>query len=58
VREAIRGLRLELALTWNGGISILRMIERSGYDVLGGRPRLRLHNKLSVLIRSLPPGFR
>jgi squalene synthase HpnC len=42
-------LRFELALTWNGGMAILRKIEQSGYAVLAKRQHLSLLDKLSVL---------
>jgi squalene synthase HpnC len=42
-------LRFELALTWNGGMAILRKVEQSGYSVLAQRQHLTLLDKLSVL---------
>jgi phytoene synthase len=39
--EAVRlPLRLELRLTWLGGMRVLDKIERSGYTVFGNRPKL------------------
>ncbi len=48
-----RNLRLELRLTWRGGMEILRKIENAGYDVLKERPRLSKKDKLTLLIRSI-----
>jgi phytoene/squalene synthetase len=44
---------LELRLTWNGGMKILKKIEQAGFDVLNHRPRLTLVNKASLLLSSL-----
>ena len=46
-------LGLELRLTWNGGMTILQKIERSGYSVLGGRPVITTTDKLRILAASL-----
>ena len=48
-----RDLKLELRLTWRGGMKILRKIENAGYDVFGERPTLSKKDKLGLLIRSL-----
>ena len=48
-----RDLKLELRLTWRGGMEILRKIENAGYDVFGERPTLSKKDKLGLLIRSL-----
>lgn len=48
-----RDLRLELRLVWLGGMSILRKIERNRYDVFNRRPKVRMWNKLSILLRGL-----
>ena len=48
-----RNLKLELRLTWRGGMKILRKIENAGYDVLKERPRLSKKDKLMLLIRSM-----
>ena len=42
VVEAPPDLHLELALTLNGGLRILRKIERASYDVLNRRPKLSI----------------
>jgi hypothetical protein len=44
---------LELRLTWNGGMKILKKIERAGFDVLNHHPRLTLVDKASLLLSSL-----
>ncbi len=46
-------LGLELRLTWNGGMTILRKIEQSGYDVLRGRPTITTGDKLRILATAL-----
>lgn len=48
-----RDLRLELRLIWFGGMSVLRKIERSRYDVFRQRPKLGFWTKLAILIRGL-----
>jgi phytoene/squalene synthetase len=48
-----RDLKLELRLTWRGGMEILRKIEEGDYDVLSRRPSLSRADKLVLLIRSL-----
>lgn len=48
-----KDLRLELRLTWNGGMRILSKIERSDYKVLTHRPRLSLLDKATLLVSSL-----
>ncbi|MGA9121512.1 MAG: squalene synthase HpnC [Bacteroidota bacterium] len=53
IRAAVRSLRFELSLTWQGGMRILRLIERSDYHVLSGRPRLGWLDKLAVVTRGL-----
>lgn len=50
---ARRELRLELTLTWHGGMTILRKIENAGYDVFARRPRLNLFDKLSLFGRAV-----
>ena len=47
-----RNLKLELRLTWRGGMEILRKIEDRGYDVLTKRPVLSKKDKLVLLARS------
>ena len=46
-------LSLELAVTCNGGMKILDLIDRSNYAVLRQRPFLQWKDKLSVLLSSL-----
>jgi len=46
-------LGLELRLTWNGGMTILRKIEAAGYNVLGARPIITTGDKLRILTASL-----
>ncbi len=53
LQEVGKDLRLELRLTWNGGMRILKKIERSDYNVLANRPTLSLFDKASLLISSL-----
>lgn len=53
LRKVGKQLRLEMLLTWNGGMTILRKIEAVGCDVLSHRPRLTARDKLLILGRSL-----
>jgi squalene synthase HpnC len=46
-------LRMELKMTWKGGMRILKKIERQDYDVLARRPSLSLWDKTSILFSSL-----
>jgi phytoene synthase len=46
-------LRMELKLTWKGGMRILKKIERQDYDVLTLRPSLSWLDKTSILTSSL-----
>ncbi len=46
-------LRIELRLTWLGGMRILDKIERSGYTVLEDRPTLTWMDAAGMLARSL-----
>ena len=48
-----KDLQLELKLIWFGGMGILKMIEKSKYDVLQERPRLRTSDKMMILLRGL-----
>lgn len=51
--ESVRQpLRMELRLTWLGGMRILDKIEQSGYTVLENRPTLGLTDVLGMLVRS------
>ena len=49
LRSVTPALRFELRLTWNGGVAILKKIERTGFTVLTKRQHLSLLDKLSVL---------
>ncbi len=53
VSEATPRLRFELGLTLNGGMTILRKIERASYDVLHGRPELTVGDIARVFLVSL-----
>jgi squalene synthase HpnC len=46
-------LRMELNLTWKGGMRILKKIEQQDYNVLACRPSLSLLDKTSILFSSL-----
>lgn len=46
-------LGVELSLTWNGGMTILRKVKRSGSDVLRDRPVVTTTDKLKILKASL-----
>jgi len=46
-----RDILLELRLVWLGGMSILRRIERAGYDVYTMRPTLTIPGKAMLLVR-------
>lgn len=46
-------LRMELKLTWKGGMRILKKIERQDYDVFARRPSLSLVDKTAILLSSL-----
>jgi squalene synthase HpnC len=46
-------LKMELKLTWNGGMRILKKIEQQDYNVLARRPSLSLLDKTSILFSSL-----
>jgi phytoene/squalene synthetase len=52
VNEATSRLRLQLALTINGGMTILRKIERASFDVLSRRPTLSVADITIMLIAS------
>lgn len=55
LRSVTPELRFELALTWNGGVGILKKIEQTGYTVLAKRQHLSLLDKLSVFGSALRP---
>ncbi|MBI5215343.1 MAG: squalene synthase HpnC [Ignavibacteriae bacterium] len=48
-----KDLQLELKLVWFGGMSILRKIEKVGFDVFANRPKLSTPNKIGILLRGL-----
>jgi squalene synthase HpnC len=48
---AERDIALELRLVWLGGMTILRAVERGGYDVYDRRPTLRFSDKAGILLR-------
>lgn len=48
---AEREIALELRLVWLGGMTILRELDRSGYDVFDSRPTLGTRRKLGILLR-------
>ncbi len=50
-----RELSFELKLTWNGGTRILQKIHDKEYDVLSGRPKLSVLDKIGIFIYSFLP---
>ncbi len=53
VCDGVHGrLRLELRLTWLGGLTILDRLERGAFDVFEARPRLRKHDLWPLLWRA------
>lgn len=53
IERVPKRFRLELALTWHGGMRILRRIERMGHDTRKRRPALTLLDKAAMLFTSL-----
>jgi squalene synthase HpnC len=53
VNEATKKLRFELALTWNGGMTILKKIEQASYNVLKNRPTISVADKISILTQTI-----
>jgi len=51
--EAPGGIGFHLSLVWHGGVRILEMIETTGGDVLGRRPKLGKADILRLLLRAL-----
>jgi phytoene synthase len=51
--EAKRDLRLELRLTWLGGMSILKKVERLGGQILHRRPVLSRIDVLGIFLRGV-----
>jgi len=47
------GLRLQLRLTWWGGVTILRKIQRMSFMALSARPAIRKWDALTILFKSL-----
>ncbi|MGH9430489.1 MAG: squalene synthase HpnC [Terriglobia bacterium] len=50
------GLRLQLRMTWRGGVTILRKMRRMNFMVLSARPALRKLDALAILLKSLRQG--
>jgi hydroxysqualene synthase len=50
------GLRLQLRMTWHGGMTVLRKIQRMNYRVLGSRPTLGKWDALLILVKALRQG--
>lgn len=48
-----KDLRMELRLTWNGGMRILRKIERADFNVLAKRPTISFLDKISLFLQAL-----
>jgi phytoene synthase len=44
-----RRLGMELTLTWRGGMTILRKIEETNYDLFSSRPKITTPDKLRIL---------
>ena len=53
VHEVSRALRMEVFLTWHGGMAILEEVERQGAQVLTRRPVLSPLRKLSIAAAAL-----
>ena len=53
IAEVTRALRMEVVLTWRGGVAILDNVEREGAGVLRRRPVLSTARKVSILISAL-----
>jgi squalene synthase HpnC len=56
--EAVKELKFELRLTWHGGMTILKKIERANYDVLTRRPVISSMDKAGILIRTIAGSIR
>jgi squalene synthase HpnC len=48
-----RDLRLQLRLTWLGGMKILKKIRRTNYDVFSHRPTISRWDKLMMMIKAI-----
>jgi squalene synthase HpnC len=55
--QVARRLRIDLELFTRGGLEILRLIERAGYDVLTRRPALSRGRKAALILRRLLSGL-
>jgi squalene synthase HpnC len=55
--QVARRLRIDLELFTRGGLEILRLIERAGYDVLTRRPVLSRGRKAALILRRLLSGL-
>lgn len=52
LHEAVPQLQVELTLTWNGGMTILKKIEHAHYNVFVQRPTIGTVDKISILMKS------
>jgi squalene synthase HpnC len=48
-----KDLEIELKLVWFGGMTVLRKLERAGYDAFNRRPSLSLLDKLFILGKTI-----
>ena len=55
LHEAVPQLRFELKLTWYGGMTILKKIERNRYDVFRTRPVLTTADAFSIVLKAIFP---
>ncbi|HEX9657232.1 MAG TPA: squalene synthase HpnC [Bacteroidota bacterium] len=53
VSKVGRDLRLELGLTWNGGMTILNKIRRLNYEVLSHRPSITKLDAVPLFLKSI-----
>jgi squalene synthase HpnC len=53
VKEAVKPLRFELALTVRGGLAILDAIEEAGFDTLHQRPALSVKDKAEIVAKAI-----
>jgi phytoene/squalene synthetase len=49
-------LKVDLKLFGLGGLTVLKALERNGYDVFRRRPQLSRRQKAALFIRGLLPG--
>jgi hydroxysqualene synthase len=52
LHEVVQSLQFELWLTWNGGIKILKKIERVDFNIIGQRPKITVVDKISIVMKS------